>query len=100
MIRFSKFAALHRDGELASCRLVLCDKNDPARFAVESVDERELSSAGKFVGTERFEPVKKRRGIPGDGRMDEKMRRFVDEEKVGILIDDFEVGRIEAQVDK
>lgn len=76
------------------------NENDPAGFAVEAIDQRKLAAAGELVGAEGFEAVEKSGRISRNGRMDKKMRRFVDEKKVGVLVDDGKFGRVEAEVDK
>lgn len=78
---------------------MLRDKDNSAGFAVEAVDERKGAPIREFENAKVLESIEESRRIPRNGRMDEQMRRFIDDEKVVILIEDREIRRLESQVD-
>jgi len=99
VVKFAELPAFHRLAETPGGPLVLRDEDDPARLAVETIDQGDLTSTGRLVDTEGLEAVEEGARIPRHRGVYEEMRRLVDEEKVLVFIHDGEVRGVEAQVD-
>ena len=66
-------------------------EHNPAGFAVETVDQRRLSSIGEFEAQKLAEPIKEGARTIRLGRVDEESGRLVDGEKIRGFPENFEV---------
>lgn len=98
-VGFAELPAFHRLAQHAGGGLVFRDEDDPARLAVEPVDQGKMAAAGALVGAEGLETIEQGRRIPRHGGVHHQVRRFVHDEVVLGLIEDGEIGAVEAQVD-
>ena len=74
--------ARHGHGAGSGCGGILGDKDDATRLAVESVDQRDLSSSGDLVGKKLAKPVPERHGAARLARVNEQEGGLVDGNQV------------------
>lgn len=98
-VGFAELPAFHRLAQHAGGGLVFRDEDDPARLAVEPVDQGKMAAAGPFVGAEGLKTIEQGRRIPRNGRVHHQMRGLVHDEVILGLIEDGEIGAVEAKVD-
>ena len=82
---------LHEQSVAAGSRGGFRDKNQAARFPVESVYDRNLTTAGNFECQQLAQFLPQRSRVIWLGRMNEKKRRLLDDDVVIRLIDDLEI---------
>ena len=81
-VLFKDRAGLHQDMELASGIVMFGDERQAAGFAVESVDQGDLSAAGQFKGEHFAQRVPEGESARGFARVRFKERRFIDDQPV------------------
>ena len=67
------------------------DEHDPAGFAVQTVDERDLAAIREFIAQQVTEPVPERPGAVRLGGVNQKSGRFVHDKEVRSFAEDLEV---------
>jgi hypothetical protein len=82
---------LHQQSEPARGRGGFCDQNQAARLAVESVHNRDLTTAGDFECKQLAQFFPQISRVIRLCRVNEKKRRFIDDDVIVGFIDDFEL---------
>jgi hypothetical protein len=62
---------------------MLGNQNDPARFTIQTVDERDLTSTGYFIGKKFLQMIPEGDRAIRLARMDKKEWRLLNGEKIG-----------------
>jgi len=97
-IGLADFSLLHGNRGRACGGGVFRHENDPARLAIQTVDERDLPAVCDFVSEEFLEFVPKCALPVGLARMHKNPRRLVDHQKIRGLTQNFEVGLIAGHI--
>ena len=82
---------LHQQTESTRRRRCLGDENEPARFAIEPVDNGDLTAIGNFKGEHFPQCFPKRRRSIRLLRVRQQQRRLIDYDVIRGLINDWEV---------
>jgi hypothetical protein len=82
---------LHQQSEPARGRGSFCDQNQAARLAVEPVHNRDLTAAGDFECKKLAQFLPEISRLIRLCRVNEKKRRFIDDDVIVGFIDDFEL---------
>lgn len=90
-IFFAKLMSLHQEPEIARGRRGFCDQHQSAGFPVEPIYNRNLSAAGDLECEQIAQLFPESRRTARLCRVNKKKRRFVDDDVVISLIDDFKV---------
>jgi hypothetical protein len=90
-VLFAQQLLLHQQSEPACGRGGFCDQNQAARLAVEPVHNRDLTAAGDFECQKLAQFFPQIARLVRLCRVNEKKRRFIDDDVIVGFIDDFEL---------
>ena len=88
---FAQPLLLHQQSEAARGRGGFCDQNQAARLAIKSVHDRDLTAAGDFECKKLAQFFPQISRLVRLCRVNQKKRRFIDDDIIFGFIDDFEL---------